>query len=280
MILFIFSNRALAIKYLLTAILSFAYAEGLIFDCIYSSIVWTRIGLYTYSCQVSAISSYQNETVEAVNGNHNYGMNNINVTALDVTNLTLYRLPSNLNEHFPSLVVIQCYATSLQKISSEDLQSLPSLRLLSLPHNEIVTLSGDLFQFTRSLNYIGFGFNVIEQIDKNLLDDLDTLQYADFQKNRCIDVTAASSWDVKQLNNTFAYQCPIIATTSTSTTTEPSTTVQVSECPDECAQRMLFLENSVVALSSAFEEQHKIFESRFNELNAKFEKFVLENRLN
>lgn len=237
------------------------HAEALIFDCAYNSIVWTHIGIFTYSCQVRAVSSYGNIfELENVTGVHTYGMDKMKVEALDISNLTLHRIPRNLSDHFPSLIVIQCYNTSLQEVSSGDLQPFPALRLLSLPRNQIIVLSGDLFQYSSKLKYIGFGYNVIEKIDEKLVEDLLSLEFADFRGNSCIDVSVDGRWNILQLSSTFKSQC------STSTTTDSSTTI--SECNTECFRK---LENAIVSL----QDLQKVNERKIQDLEAKLERVVL-----
>lgn len=184
---------------------------GLVFQCAFTEETWTSVGLH-YSCKASVISFGSLTSLEGVVGTHLDGKNNFDVRSVHVSgDRTCNRIPQNIEKHFPNLLGIAWDHGNLTSISAEDLKPFPYLRMISIGKNNVVKLDGNLFKYSPKIRYIRFHTNFFEHIGQDLLTDLTDLQWVDFGKNPCIDLSASTTVQFEELNTQLPIKCPPLA---------------------------------------------------------------------
>lgn len=236
-------------------------AYGFILECEFSTKTWPRLEK-VYTCDVKVLDMEQvlGNALTNITGKHAKDKKNSDVQFLNV-NQTLPFIPLNISTFFKNLKGIQWWHSELQTISAIDLNQFPGLQTFSVYGNELTTIDGNLFDFTRKLKLIDFRYNLIEQVGASLLNNLSDLKEVNFIGNRCINVHADSSKKIKELINELPINCavntstkpsitepstaePTITETHPSTTSEPKvsespvTNAPPTECPDECLTRI------------------------------------------
>jgi len=125
--------------------------------------------------------------------------------------------PEDLENYFPSLVLISIPDHRLTEITSNDLAPWPKLAVLNLKGNQIKTLNANLFRNSPKLRWISFDRNSISNVGAGLLSNLNELKQADFDNNPCINFSANNPQALIELKCKLLTQCPRFETTTTTT---------------------------------------------------------------
>jgi hypothetical protein len=184
-------------KILLIFILIVSFAFGIIIDCKYSAQYYLFVS-NLYECHVTSIVDGNSTMLEQVQGKHKIRKSNDDVEAFYVKNQKLQRF-EGIEKFFPNLKAINLYNTSLQTLSAVDLKAFSRLMYFGSWENTLVTIPGNLFQFTQSLRCVSFYNNSIESVGSDLLKNLEELQYVDFQYNSCGNGDASSKEAISQM---------------------------------------------------------------------------------
>lgn len=173
-----------------------------------------------YSCNAT-ISNQENPTsVTEIKGTHMEGKSDSEVkgffTYAGHENFT--KVPNGIGKIFVNLEGFIWHSGNISSIDSCTFEQFPNLLYTVLAYNKIVTLDGDLFRFTRKLRAISFQLNMLEHVGYDLLSGLTALEIAAFDGNPCVNATAETSEETKQLNIQLPIQCP-------------PTTSELKECP-------------------------------------------------
>lgn len=213
----------------------------------------------TYECRPVVISPENSSVLEAVKGNHLAGKSNLDVAFLYIVGQDLTYVPKGIENFLPNLKGIQYYISNLMKISADDLKPFPQLLIFYVHTGNLVSLDGNLFQYTLDLQWVGFFKNKIEHIGHNLLTDLHQLQHIHFGENVCTSLFANSIEEVKELNEKLPILCsPLEITEAPQTSvTASSTTTELVPCATRCSinREVDDLEALVKALKSVVDEQ-------------------------
>lgn len=201
----------------------------------YSVTVQCEFESYDYAIEVNQYTSVATLLFDgnithmiAVTGNHLSEKTNADVTAFWIeSNHGEYdRIPRGLNQFFPNLLVFVWQFGNLTTLEADDLEPFPVLREIWLPNNKLFALDGDLFKHTPQLGFIYFDYNRITHVGFGLLDGLNSLIYAYFQGNPCINAFADDSEQIPELKLKLQNQCqPLETTTAPTTTLSFSTTL-------------------------------------------------------
>lgn len=120
--------------------------------------------------------------------NHLAGKSNLNVTTVDINYLQLHQIPLEIGKAFPNLKALYIFGGQMTSVSSEHLQNMPNLRVLSIQNNtEIQVLHSNLFEYTRKLERIIFKNNSLDVISHKTFHGLN-LSLVQLEKNQCVDL--------------------------------------------------------------------------------------------
>lgn len=187
-------------------VLLVSLAKCVTFECRFYTSYWTYIG-DSYSCIVNVKMANSETILESVEGNHLSEKSASDVFGLQVIGQPLTQMPRNIENFFANIKGLMWTNSKLNFVSASDLQSFPKLVYLSFGLNKIITLDGDLFNFTPQLKLINFGSNAITTVGPNLLSNLNALKVADFLNNPCVNVRAITSDAIKKLNVELPVKC-------------------------------------------------------------------------
>lgn len=213
-------------------------------------------------------------------------MNDSLVESLMVPNQELSQIPEGIETFFPNLRGFQIYDSKLQTIS-KDVLKFPSLQVLLLSGNELVTLDSDLFAFTPKLAEIWLGSNSLQHVGHNLFAGLNELAYAMFFGNPCINQNAVNRQEVLELNIQLPISCPPISDNSTTTSPTTITTTTTTNSPeycDKCEWRTVEIVTELVDDQEARIVEHKkemieivaAYETRISEITDSHEARIAE----
>lgn len=162
-------------------------ASSLIFDC---EFVQMEFGPNkSYDCVIHNLNVSESDLqITNVKQNHLAGFSNRDVKGVHINQQNCRQLPRGINKTFPSLRKILITGSSLEKITSEDLEPFPHLGQLNLSHNKLELLDGDLFKHSLNLRVIDFSHNKIKYLGLGILNPLKTVKILRFASNICTDV--------------------------------------------------------------------------------------------
>lgn len=220
-----------------------ASAAGVVIKCEFKSVGWT-VGPH-YSCSQGKIVSAENSThLTKVLGEHELERNNTNVRGLEISDDDIFvKMFKGIEKFFPNLVVIFWQNGKIEEISAEDFEPFTNLVQLSFSENNLYSLDGNLFLHTRQLKWISFGHNKLNDVGNKILDGLESLMYANFRDNTCVDFIAQNKSQIEKLSALLRTDC----TGAVPPGVDPPTTTVIPEikpdkCPATCIDRMEMME--------------------------------------
>lgn len=235
-----------------------ALSSGVEFQCRFEDIYWGPAIGSTYTCAATVTNVEDPTNVTNIVGNHLEGRNNSDVNGFYIEfEEILTTIPNGIENFFADLEVFQWWFGNISTIDSTPFKPFPNLIYIELFINKLVSLDGDLFQYTPKLRQIGLHSNLLQHVGHDLMTDLTDLVDAGFLNNPCINVYANTPQQIEELNLQLPIQCPPLATTPDPLTTTISTTPEPNECPDTCT-----LDENAQEMRARIEE----FERRLSEL--------------
>jgi hypothetical protein len=220
-------------KLAIIALVCFAtLAEGRILTCQFLDFTLPIVD-QVYLCR-GQISALNTTVIERVDGTHLTNRNNLNVTAIAITEQAVVQIPSNLAGIFPNLRSVDFSNAQVVTISAANLVNLKNLVFLRLLNNQVKSIEGNLFSSNRQLQYIDFRGNSLETVGVNLLGNLSSLIDVNFLRNKCIDARASNAKEIAELNQQLPIRCPPQSVTTTSpvtTTSAPGSSTTLSSAP-------------------------------------------------
>lgn len=219
---------------ILTCLASAAF--GLIFDCKFSERNYGII-LSTYTCEFTVIKSGSEVLLDGFKGVHRIGRSSSDVKALTVSNNKfLNQIPLEIDEIFPNIVFLEWFAGNLTTLFASDLKQFPKLKVLSVEENKLVSIAGDLFRHNGDLQFVYFGSNLLEHVERDLLTGLSELKQAVFTGNPCINIEATTTEEIQDLNLQLPIKCPVSGL---------STSPKTGECTIACLSGVATLEEQL-----------------------------------
>lgn len=220
-----------------------ASADGVVIKCEFKSVGWV-VGPH-YSCSQAKVVCAENSThLNDVLGEHELERNNSDVHGFEISDDGIFEtMFKGIDKFFPNLVVILWQDGKIGKLSPEDFKPFPNLNLLSFSENRLQTLDGNLFMHTRQLRWISFGYNQLNNVGSGIFDGLESLTYANFRDNTCVDFIAQNKSQVQKLSALLRTDCTGIYPPGV----DPPTTTVIPEikpdkCPTACIERMELME--------------------------------------
>jgi hypothetical protein len=254
--------------------ISIASSNGIILQCGFRLVEWMLVDSISYTCRGNIFNA-GNELI--IRGNHTNGRNNSHVVGLQIFGQDLLQIPQGLGENFPHLKGVQIERTNLTSISVDDLKQFPNILQLKLDSTHLKSLDGDLLTVLPHLRQFDFDNNLLQHVGHNLLAWSSELQGVSFGNNPCINQGANGMSAISNLNRLLPLNCPPLATpttkrpTTTTTLSSITSTPGLNECPENCSDRLDFLEEKislVVAENRNYESRIAELEKRMREISA------------
>lgn len=178
--------------------------------------------------------------------NPSYIDENTRVKSLSIHNQIVNYLPKFTETLAQRLEVLWIESCQLKVVSKEDLRPFPKLLQVSLPHNDLEWLDGDLFDFNPQLGAVLLNDNEkLMIIGANFLNSLRRLWLVNLRSAGCINYYASDREYVQVLKDMLKTSCKgeshststLESTSSTSLTTQtvipssPTSTTTTSTTP-------------------------------------------------
>lgn len=239
-----------SLKVLFVIAVVFKATSAIQINCRFEYMTWISMG--SRYCCLANVTEWNDFENLHVTGVHMVGKTNADVQGFEVKNdKNLKEIPLGLEVFFPNLLGLHWYKGVLGFVDARVLKPFPKMVHFSLSYNSIVSIDSDLFSFTPNLRVVLFLENALQHVGANLLSNLPDLYFASFEKNPCIDITATTVDEVRELNELLPVRCPFEVTT-------PSTTTESGDCPEACSAQ-----NSEI-IKRVAELEHKVRELMAN----------------
>lgn len=206
--------------------------QCLVIQCVYNANQYWNPGGQMYSCEGTFSNTGDLRKIEEINGVHVADKTNLDVKGFHAADDKIANfIPTNLGEIFPNLVNVQFRNTQLLSLSSSDIRQFTNLVNFFAHNNKIKVLAGDVFQFTPKIQGIHLPRNLIANVGKNFLSNLNELTWADFSSNPCVNINANTPQTLVSLKQKLVESCPPgnDTETATETATESATTTWYGE---------------------------------------------------
>ncbi|CAG9811217.1 unnamed protein product [Chironomus riparius] len=135
-----------------------------------------------YQCIIKDQEVPQNSKFE-FSGQHLPKKYDPDVTFVEFRDCNCPKVPQGLTKAFPNLKVLSICNSKLKDISKDDMAEYKNLHKFICHKNEVDFLPGELFEGFEDLTYIKFTGNKLGEIEPNLLDELYSLDYVNFNGN-------------------------------------------------------------------------------------------------
>jgi len=205
-----FKSKSREIKMLLpliaiVAVVAFGRSSALILDCTYGDSSFDIADIYT--CSARLLHTGEEEIILYVAGRHwdNYTLDD--VRGLEIRNEFIEKIPVNIHQFFPNLLVLEISGSSINEVTYERLAPHPNLVLLALQGNAISEIDGNVFRDLTNLQLVNLSQNQLLHVGFELLDSLVNLQLIFMNDNPCIDQNATSG-TLSDLNYRLTVTCP------------------------------------------------------------------------
>jgi hypothetical protein len=233
----------MASKIIFVIALSFlASVSAVKLECIFRTGGVSGIG-NVYVCILMGMTHADERLIDEVTGDHETGMTNQDVEAIVAVGRFINRIPSNSASFFPNIISIEWINSNMNEIRNEDIRPFRALRRLNLSGNNFKVLDGNLFQNSPILQFILFRNCGINYVGAGFLENLNSLEIADFRQNICIDIIANTTQLLFDLRENLAENCPL--------------EIEPEECPAGCVERIEALEREVFAVTAENEKTKK-----------------------
>lgn len=149
-----------------------------------------------YCCDVSSIeiSSKNDRKVTKVEGAHQASMTNENVKFFYVNVKIVRYMPTNLEEFFENLEVIQILNSRLVEVSNEDFKPWgDKLKKVWFNSNDITMVPADLFKYNPNMEFIAFYHTKVSHVYDGVFDSLKHLTTLYFESNPCHNANAINN---------------------------------------------------------------------------------------
>jgi len=144
-----------------------------------------------YSCNIikSDLRPLENKPITFQLTHDEIGKTDSDVEAVVILDSKIYKIPKNFEQLFKNVKVLCIKQCNLEKIERKDLQNFSCLREVWMPNNKLKLLPDNLFIDHPKVEKLSFSNNQISVIGEKILEPLEDLRYANFNKNLTIDVT-------------------------------------------------------------------------------------------
>jgi hypothetical protein len=170
---------------------------------------WTEIGnIYYCFMDNDAEMTLSGRAISKVIGSHASNKDEVDVAGFWNQNRKMVFFPSNLHDKFPNLFAIGIDNCGISEIHKEDLKPFgDELLYFRLSKANLQMIEKDLFIHNPNLKVVGLHHNKIKRIDKNVFDNLKSLNQLWLSENNCINKDAEKHEDVEFFINEIRTTC-------------------------------------------------------------------------
>jgi hypothetical protein len=159
----------------------------------------TNLGPLTrpYQCKASDQSVTGDQvSVDRVVGNHVEGKSDNDVKVVNIQSIKSKRIPAGFANSFGNVEGIFAFSSEKNVLLGEDLAPFSKLKYFDISFNWITHLPSDAFAGNPQLEWIDFSQNRLKLVGLNILDSLNSLHYANFGDNICINELGRDKTDI------------------------------------------------------------------------------------
>lgn len=173
--------------------------------CEYSCEVEYQVISRVCRCKVIDFNSHKRETISEVDGLPDAS----NVELLLIDEQKMKFLPENIHNFLPNLKGIVIDSSELVSFTKNDLKPFGQLIFLFIGNNNIEELENDLFENNKALQWVSFINNFTKRIGGDILNHTESLQFANFQRNSCINFKAVGKDQIERLKLFIRRDCKV-----------------------------------------------------------------------
>lgn len=153
-------------------------------NCEYTDFLWDGY-VSMYSCKVEFLNSSRDDSyIESVEGEHETGKTNDDVSSFIVGISDASTFPDGIAKVFPNLITIQVMTLSLTDISRKNFEGLVKLERLNLNMNKLKRIGNDTFYEAESLKRLYIGSNELDELHGDAFSNLQKLERLNLNQNK------------------------------------------------------------------------------------------------
>lgn len=158
-------------------------------------------------CKVVEFNSISRETITDVRheGSFNGNYSDIKLILIDGQNMKF--IPSKIYDFFPNIQGLIIDESNLSSIDRNDLKYFKTLKFLFIGNNQINSLDDNLFADNLDIVWLTYINNYSRKIGQNILNPLINLNFANFQRNSCINFKAIGKSEIEKLKKFIIRDC-------------------------------------------------------------------------
>jgi Leucine-rich repeat (LRR) protein len=181
-----------------------------------------------YTCIAENLTtSVLDRTVINLVGNHSDRKSNDDVKKVFIGKQNCPYLPLGIGKLFKNLEIYYVEGSNVSRLTKDDLNEMPKLKILDLSRNPITNLTRDYFQGHDSIEIIAFFDCKLTFIEKGALDSLVNLAEGHLHSNICVDYLARDRSQIPELKKRIE-KCQY-----EESTTESLTSTEIDETTTE-----------------------------------------------
>lgn len=188
-----------------------ATASGIPIRCRFNDdIVYSKIGR-AYTCEVISLNLTDSSNyITDISGNHLRGKSNSDVKVVSFRNFCsdLTFVPKGISSFFANIIGLTFTSCGIDHLIGDELLEYSNLQYWSILYSKVSRIPGYFFATNQNLLFVQFGFNEIENVGEGLLDNLQSLTYANFIQNICINKFAENQSQITSLIEILRDECP------------------------------------------------------------------------
>jgi hypothetical protein len=237
---------------LLTVIGEISASTAFTIDCQYTTKSFNYIG-NLYICETKNTQFSSDHTVTDVTGSHQSGKTNADVEGILIYGRrTISFFPRGMSNFFANLIAIRFWEATFDTLHGDELIEFGQrLRWFLMYDSNVTTVSSRLFDTTPNLAYVGFRYNKLVSVGRDLFVpvNMTQLQLVSFDNNPCISQSATGQSNIEELIAVLHESCPfddeefetttmmttaMMTTTSVMTTTAAAPTTTTTPAMTSC----------------------------------------------
>ncbi|KAL7013318.1 hypothetical protein ACKWTF_015329 [Chironomus riparius] len=159
--------------------------------CRAKSTIWHPGFRKMYSCNIirSDLRPIEAEPLRFTITHEEKGKTDKDVEAVVILDSKIYKIPKNFEQFFKNIQVLCIKQCNLETLERKDLQNFSCLKEVWMPNNKLKLLPDNLFIDHPEIQKLSFSNNQLSVIGERILEPIEDLRYANFNKNLTIDMT-------------------------------------------------------------------------------------------
>lgn len=172
-----------------------------------------------YQCKASDQPVTDHVSVDRVVGSHATGKSDNDVRVVNIQSIKSKRIPSGFENSFKNIEGIFAFSSEKTILLGEDLFPFSKLKYFDISFNRITHLPSDVFAGNPQLEWVDISENRLKLVGLNILDSLNSLHYANFADNICINELGRDKTDItRNIKRLLKLNCQPFGESYTGTT--------------------------------------------------------------